>query len=85
MAGIYIEPEKTKGGLILSTETVTALAVIGRLTENHPDQFGMKQHSIVQHLLKALRKKTAEKLIAQEPPSCNDCWPFDRACGRLGR
>ncbi len=27
-----------------------------------------KQHSIVQRLLKALRKKAAEKLIAQEPP-----------------
>jgi hypothetical protein len=30
-------------------------------------QFGTKQHSIVQRLLKALRKKAAEKLIAQEP------------------
>jgi hypothetical protein len=28
----------------------------------------MKQHSTVQRLLKALRKKAAEKLIAQEPP-----------------
>jgi len=47
---------------------LTALAIIGRLSENHPDQFGMRQHSIVQRLLKALRKKAAEKLIAQEPP-----------------
>jgi hypothetical protein len=28
----------------------------------------MRQHSIVQRLLKALRKKVAETLIAQEPP-----------------
>jgi hypothetical protein len=48
---------------------LTALAIVGRLSERHPEQFGMRQHSIVQRLLKALRKKAAEKLIAQEP-SC---------------
>jgi hypothetical protein len=47
---------------------LTALAIAGRLSERHPEQFGMKQHSTVQRLLKALRKKAAEKLIAQEPP-----------------
>ena len=47
---------------------LTALAIVGRLNEKHPEQFGMKQHSIVQRLLKALRKKVAETLIAQEPP-----------------
>ena len=47
---------------------LTALAILGRLIEKHPEQFGMKQHSIVQRLLKALRKKVAETLIAQEPP-----------------
>jgi hypothetical protein len=31
-------------------------------------QFGMKQHSIVQRLLRALRKKAARNLIAQELP-----------------
>jgi hypothetical protein len=45
---------------------LTALAIVGRLSENHPDQFEMRQHSIAQRLLKALRKKAAEKLIAQE-------------------
>jgi hypothetical protein len=35
------------------------------LSEKHPDQFGTKQHSIVQRLLKALRKKAAEKLLAE--------------------
>jgi hypothetical protein len=39
-----------------------------RLSVRHPEQFGTKQHSIVQRLLKTLRKKAAEKLIAQEPP-----------------
>ena len=47
---------------------LTAIAIVGRLSEKHPDQFGTKQHSTVQRLLKALRKKAAEKLIAQEPP-----------------
>jgi hypothetical protein len=45
---------------------LTALAIVGRLTEKHPEQFGSKQHSIVQRLLKRLRKKAAEKLIAHE-------------------
>jgi hypothetical protein len=36
--------------------------------DKHPEQFGMRQHSIVQRLLKALRKKAAEKFIAQKPP-----------------
>ena len=47
---------------------LTALAILGRLIEKHPEKFGMKQHSIVQRLLKALRKKVAETLIAQKPP-----------------
>jgi hypothetical protein len=47
---------------------LTALAIVGRLSDRYPEQFGMRQHSIVQRLLKALRKKAAEKLIAQEPP-----------------
>ena len=51
----------------LATEPqLTALAIVGRLSEKHPEQFGSKQHSIVQRLLKALRKKAAEKLIAYE-------------------
>jgi hypothetical protein len=47
---------------------LTALAIVGRLSEKHPEQFGKRQHSIVQRLLKALRKKAAEKLIVQELP-----------------
>ena len=48
---------------------LTALAIVVRLSEKHPEQFGTRQHSIVQRLMKALRKKAAETLIAaQEPP-----------------
>src|SRR5258708_1984236 len=46
---------------------LTAIAIVGRLSEKHTDQFGTRQHSIVQRLLKVLRKKAAKKLIAQEP------------------
>jgi len=47
---------------------LTALAILGRLAERHPDQFGPPQHSIVQRLLKALRIKTAQQIIAASPP-----------------
>jgi len=39
------------------------------LSERHPEQFGKKQHSIVQRLLKALRRQAAERLIAEVAPS----------------
>ena len=37
------------------------------LDELGPEAFGTKQHSIVQRLLRALRKKATEQLVAQEP------------------
>ena len=43
---------------------LTALAIVGRLAQSDPEQFGPKQHSIVQRLLKALRSKAAERIIA---------------------
>jgi hypothetical protein len=43
---------------------LTALAIVGRLAQRDADQFGPKQHSIVQRLLKALRRKAAERIIA---------------------
>jgi hypothetical protein len=46
---------------------LTALAILGRLSENHPEEFGTRQHSIVQRLLRALRQKTAEQLVAEQP------------------
>src|SRR6202049_1369317 len=46
---------------------LTALAIVGRLSERYPEEFGTRQHSIVQRLLRALRRKAAEQLVAQEP------------------
>jgi Integrase core domain len=46
---------------------LTALAIVGRLREKYPEEFGTRQHSIVQRLLRALRRKAAEQLVAQEP------------------
>jgi hypothetical protein len=46
---------------------LTALAIVGRLSEKHPEEFGTRQHSIVQRLLRALRRKAAEQLVAQCP------------------
>jgi hypothetical protein len=54
-------------GWLAEQPQLTALAIVGRLSENYPQGFGTKQHSIVQRLLRALRKKAAEQLIAQEP------------------
>ena len=55
-------------GWLAAQPQLTALAIVGRLSEKYPEEFGTRQHSIVQRLLRALRKKAAEKLIAQEPP-----------------
>jgi hypothetical protein len=44
---------------------LTAIAILGRLADLHPDQFGKKQHSIVQRLLRALRKSAAQRLIVE--------------------
>jgi len=43
---------------------LTALAIVRRLAEVEPASFGDKQHSIVQRLLKTLRRKAAEAVIA---------------------
>ena len=42
---------------------LTALAILGRLIEKHPEQFGMKQHSIVQRLLKAQEEGCRRSLL----------------------
>ena len=46
-------------GWLAAEPWLTAIAIVGRLAELHPDQFGNKQHPIVQRLLRALRKSTA--------------------------
>jgi len=40
---------------------LTAIAIVGRLTQLHPDQFGKKQHSIVQGRLRALRRSAPHR------------------------
>jgi len=54
-------------GWLAAQPQLTALAIVGRPSERYPEQFGTRQHSIVQRLLRALRRKAAEQLVAQEP------------------
>jgi len=54
-------------GWLAAQPQLTALAIVGRLSEKYPEEFGTKQHSIVQRLLRALRRKAAEQLVAEEP------------------
>jgi hypothetical protein len=51
-------------GWLAAEPQLTAIAIVGRLAELHPDQFGKKQHSIVQRLLRALCKSAVHRLIA---------------------
>ena len=55
-------------GWLTSEPQLTAIAIVGRLAERDPETFGSKQHSIVQRLLRALRKKAAETLLASTAP-----------------
>jgi hypothetical protein len=54
-------------GWLAEQPQLTALAIVGRLSEKYPEEFGTRQHSIVQRLLRALRRKAAEQLVAQDP------------------
>jgi hypothetical protein len=55
-------------GWLAAEPQLSALAIVRRLSEAYPEQFCTKQHSIVQRLLRALRKKAAERLMAEMPP-----------------
>jgi hypothetical protein len=44
---------------------MTALAILGRLAERCSKQFGPPQHTIVQRLLRSLRRKATETIIAR--------------------
>jgi hypothetical protein len=50
---------------LVAEPQLTAIAIVGRLADLHPDQFGKKQHSIVQRLLRALRNSAAQRLIVE--------------------
>ena len=54
-------------GWLAAEPPLTALTILGRLIEGHPDQFGPKQESIVQRLLRTLRTQAAQRIIAAEP------------------
>jgi hypothetical protein len=51
---------------LVAEPQLTALAIVNRLSYKYPEQFGKKQHSIVQRLLKSLRNKAVKKLFT--PP-----------------
>jgi hypothetical protein len=44
---------------------LTALAIVGRLAEREHQQFGRKQHSIVQRLLRTIRRRDTQQFIAE--------------------
>jgi hypothetical protein len=52
-------------GWLAAEPQLTAIAIVDRLAGLYPDQFNRKQHSIVQRLLRALRKSAAQRLIAE--------------------
>jgi hypothetical protein len=54
-------------GWLAEQPQLTALAIVGRLSEKYPEEFGPRQHSIVQRLLRVLRRKTAKQLVAEKP------------------
>src|SRR4249919_2131346 len=54
-------------GWLAEQPQLTALAIVGRLSEKNPEEFGTKQHSIVQRPLRVLRRKAAAQLVAEEP------------------
>lgn len=61
-------------GWLAEQPQLTALAIVSRLSETHPEEFRTRQHSIVQRLLRALRQRTAEQLVAEQhqlvEPAC---------------
>ena len=48
---------------------LTALAILGRLAEHSPETFGPPQHTIVQRLLRSLRRNAAKVFIPRTAPA----------------
>jgi hypothetical protein len=71
-------------GWLAAEPQLTALAILGRLSERQPGEFGPPQHSIVQRLLKALRKKAAEKLVAEAAGAATVTTPLPGAVDGSG-
>jgi hypothetical protein len=51
----------TSEGWPAAEPQLTALAIVGRLSEKHPEQFGPRQHSIVQRLLRGCPQGAQEE------------------------
>ena len=69
-------------GWLATEPQLTALAIVGRLAQRDADQFGPKQHSIVQRLLKALRSKAAERIIAATTTGAGEVRKSDAGGGK---
>ena len=65
-------------GWLAAEPWLTAIAIVGRLAELHPDQFGNKQHSIVQRLLEPCARAPRRDFSLRERRAA------PRGCGRLG-
>jgi hypothetical protein len=68
-------------GWFAAEPQLTAIAIVDRLAARHPDQFDKKQHSIVQRLLRALRRTAAQRLIAET--SAEGCEAVPQLIGAL--
>lgn len=51
-------------GWLAAEPAITALVIVRRLATTEPETFGDKQHSIVQRLLRSLRRRAAETALA---------------------
>jgi Integrase core domain len=69
-------------GWLATEPQLTALAIVGRLAQRDADQFGPKQHSIVQRLLRALRSKAAERIIAATTSGAGEVQKSDAGGGK---
>jgi hypothetical protein len=68
-------------GWLATEPQLTALAIVGRLAQRDADQFGPKQHSIVQRLLKALRRTAAERIMAATTTAAGEVQKSDAGGG----
>ena len=70
-------------GWLAAEPRLTALAILARLTDSHPKEFGPPQTTTVQRLLKALRRTVAGDAIALAAASPNVTTPDDNRHLRL--
>jgi hypothetical protein len=71
----------TIAGWLAAEPQITALAIVQRLAAIDPDTFGDKQHSIVQRLLKMLRRKAAERVIAETAAEGDEAEKYNASVG----